>query len=244
MVERGGPRRSRAAPYGNRRRRARVFAGNDRFFVAARCRVVFWAVRRADRAAGPRLAVDRAGRDVLISAPTGSGKTLAAFTLALDGLVRRAAEGPLPDETLVVYVSPLKALTNDVRKNLETPLSELLALAAERGVELAPIRTARAPATRRRPSARACCANRRTSWSPRRNRSTSCSPRTGRARFHARRGDRRRRDPRAGCRQTRLAPRLEFGAARRSGRRATAARSRNASDCRRRCGRSRRSPPS
>ena len=84
----------------------------------------------------------RAGRDVLISAPTGSGKTLAAFTTALDGLIRRAAEGPLPDEILVVYVSPLKALTNDVRKNLETPLGELLTLAAERGIDLAPIRTA------------------------------------------------------------------------------------------------------
>ena len=84
----------------------------------------------------------RAGRDVLISAPTGSGKTLAAFTTALDSLVRRAAEGPLPDRTLVVYVSPLKALTNDIRKNLETPLGELLALAAERGLPLAPIRTA------------------------------------------------------------------------------------------------------
>ncbi len=71
----------------------------------------------------------RAGRDVLISAPTGSGKTLAAFTTALDGLIRRAAAGPLPDEMLVVYVSPLKALTNDVRKNLETPLGELLELA-------------------------------------------------------------------------------------------------------------------
>ena len=84
----------------------------------------------------------RAGRDVLISAPTGSGKTLAAFTQCLDDLVRRAAAGTLPDQTLVVYVSPLKALTNDVRKNLETPLGELLALAGERGLELAPIRTA------------------------------------------------------------------------------------------------------
>jgi ATP-dependent Lhr-like helicase len=84
----------------------------------------------------------RAGRDVLISAPTGSGKTLAAFTTALDGLIRRAAAGPLPDKTLIVYVSPLKALTNDIRKNLETPLGELLALAAERAIELAPIRTA------------------------------------------------------------------------------------------------------
>jgi ATP-dependent Lhr-like helicase len=84
----------------------------------------------------------RAGQDVLISAPTGSGKTLAAFTLCLDDLVRQAADGTLADETLAVYVSPLKALTNDVRKNLETPLGELLALAEGRGIELAPIRTA------------------------------------------------------------------------------------------------------
>ena len=84
----------------------------------------------------------RAGHDVLVSAPTGSGKTLAAFTLCLDDLIRRAADGELPDETLVVYVSPLKALTNDVRKNLETPLGELLAAADARGLSLAPIRTA------------------------------------------------------------------------------------------------------
>jgi ATP-dependent helicase Lhr and Lhr-like helicase len=84
----------------------------------------------------------RSGADVLISAPTGSGKTLAAFTIALDGLIRRAADGPLPDEILVVYVSPLKALTNDVRKNLETPLGELQITAAEHGVGLAAIRTA------------------------------------------------------------------------------------------------------
>ena len=83
-----------------------------------------------------------AGRDVLISAPTGSGKTLAAFSMCLDGLVRRAAAEGLPDETLVVYVSPLKALSNDVRKNLETPLEELRAEAVRRGVTLAPIRTA------------------------------------------------------------------------------------------------------
>ncbi|HVN68838.1 MAG TPA: DEAD/DEAH box helicase [Candidatus Binatia bacterium] len=84
----------------------------------------------------------RAGDDVLISAPTGSGKTLAAFTLALDGLVQRAAEGMLPEQTLVVYVSPLKALTNDVRENLEKPLGQLVALAQARGERLAPIRTA------------------------------------------------------------------------------------------------------
>jgi ATP-dependent Lhr-like helicase len=84
----------------------------------------------------------RAGRDVLISAPTGSGKTLAAFLVAIDSLVRRAREGPLPDQTEIVYVSPLKALSNDVHKNLELPLAEIRALAAERGVALAPIRTA------------------------------------------------------------------------------------------------------
>ena len=84
----------------------------------------------------------RAGRDVLISAPTGSGKTLAAFLIAIDSLVRRARLGPLPDQTEVVYVSPLKALSNDVHKNLEQPLAEILALATKRGVALAPIRAA------------------------------------------------------------------------------------------------------
>ncbi|MGC1382044.1 MAG: DEAD/DEAH box helicase [Candidatus Baltobacteraceae bacterium] len=84
----------------------------------------------------------RNGDDVLIAAPTGSGKTLAAFTLALDGLVRRAVAGDMPEETLLVYVSPLKALTNDVRENLEKPLAAILALANDRNVPLAPIRTA------------------------------------------------------------------------------------------------------
>lgn len=83
-----------------------------------------------------------AGRDVLIAAPTGSGKTLAAFLVCLDDLVREARRGPLPDETRVVYVSPLKALSNDVHRNLEVPLSEIRLLAERRGVALAPIRTA------------------------------------------------------------------------------------------------------
>ncbi len=86
--------------------------------------------------------VIRSGEDVLITAPTGSGKTLAAFTLCLDDLVRRAIDGDLPDHTLVVYVSPLKALTNDIRENLEKPLAQLVTLASERGIGLAPIRTA------------------------------------------------------------------------------------------------------
>ena len=80
------------------------------------------------------------GSDALISAPTGSGKTLAAFLLCIDRLVRAAEERCLEDRTQVVYVSPLKALSADVRKNLEDPLAGIAALAAERGVPLAPIR--------------------------------------------------------------------------------------------------------
>jgi ATP-dependent Lhr-like helicase len=83
-----------------------------------------------------------AGRDVLISAPTGSGKTLAAFLMCIDRLVRAARAGELPDETEVVYVSPLKALSNDVHRNLEVPLAEIAALAERKGIPLAPIRAA------------------------------------------------------------------------------------------------------
>jgi len=65
----------------------------------------------------------RSGANTLIAAPTGTGKTLAAFLWALDGLLRQGSA--LRDETQVLYVSPLKALGNDVQKNLERPLSEL-----------------------------------------------------------------------------------------------------------------------
>ncbi|HEY2591630.1 MAG TPA: DEAD/DEAH box helicase, partial [Steroidobacteraceae bacterium] len=64
----------------------------------------------------------RAGRDTLIAAPTGSGKTFAAFLAVLDRLLREGLERGLPDETRVVYVSPLKALSNDIQKNLAAPL--------------------------------------------------------------------------------------------------------------------------
>jgi len=84
----------------------------------------------------------RAGRDVLISAPTGSGKTLAAFLICLDRLVRAARAGALANETEVLYVSPLKALSNDIHKNLEVPLAEISELAAQQGIPFAPIRTA------------------------------------------------------------------------------------------------------
>src|SRR5581483_6717014 len=66
----------------------------------------------------------QAGRHTLIAAPTGSGKTLAAFLAAIDLLVRRGLEqGGLRDETYILYVSPLKALSNDIRRNLEVPLA-------------------------------------------------------------------------------------------------------------------------
>src|SRR5271166_5205613 len=84
----------------------------------------------------------RAGRNVLISAPTGSGKTLAAFLICLDRLVRAARAGRLGEETEAVYLSPLKALSNDVHKNLEVPLAEIAELAAKQGIPLQPIRTA------------------------------------------------------------------------------------------------------
>ncbi|HEU5299764.1 MAG TPA: DEAD/DEAH box helicase, partial [bacterium] len=82
------------------------------------------------------------GRDTLIAAPTGSGKTLAAFLWSLNTLVTAAAEGELPDETLTVYVSPLRALANDIQKNLLEPLAEIKALAAEAGIDLRDIRVA------------------------------------------------------------------------------------------------------
>src|ERR1044071_2767227 len=82
------------------------------------------------------------GRDVLVSAPTGSGKTLAAFLLCLDRLIRAALEGRLEDRIEVVFVSPLKALGNDIQKNLEKPLAEIAALAAEKGILLPPVRVA------------------------------------------------------------------------------------------------------
>jgi ATP-dependent helicase Lhr and Lhr-like helicase len=83
-----------------------------------------------------------AGRTTLISAPTGSGKTLAAFLACIDRLVRKALAGDLADRTEVLYVSPLKALGNDIQKNLEVPLGEILAMAGERGMLMPEIRTA------------------------------------------------------------------------------------------------------
>ena len=75
-----------------------------------------------------------AGRDTLIAAPTGSGKTLAAFLAAIDSLVRQGLESPLPVETRIVYVSPLKALSNDIQKNLDAPLAGVRAALLAQGL--------------------------------------------------------------------------------------------------------------
>src|SRR5690606_39273161 len=95
----------------------------------------------AQEAAWPAI---RAGRDVLVAAPTGSGKTLTAFLAALDDLVHRglAPPGGLPDETTVVYVSPLKALSNDIHLNLEAPLAGIRERLEAMGLPDVEIRTA------------------------------------------------------------------------------------------------------
>ncbi len=82
------------------------------------------------------------GRHTLIAAPTGSGKTLTAFLTCIDQLVRQGMDAELPDATQVVYVSPLKALSNDIQKNLATPLEEIAALAEETGTPIPQITTA------------------------------------------------------------------------------------------------------
>ena len=82
------------------------------------------------------------GEDVLIAAPTGSGKTLTAFLTAIDRLLIEGRRGSLADETRVIYVSPMRALSHDIHQNLEAPLREIQALAAEEGSPVPEIRTA------------------------------------------------------------------------------------------------------
>jgi len=93
------------------------------------------------------------GRDVLLSAPTGSGKTFAAFLHGLDGLFRDGLAGALPDETRILYVSPLKALSNDIELNLREPLAALREAAVAAGLPApsirAAVRTGDTPASRR-----------------------------------------------------------------------------------------------
>ncbi|MBI2741001.1 MAG: DEAD/DEAH box helicase [Rhodospirillales bacterium] len=99
--------------------------------VAAWFEASFAAATAAQADAWPLI---KAGRHTLIAAPTGSGKTLAAFMAAIDDLVRQGVEGDLKDETQIVYVSPLKALSNDIQRNLEAPLAGIRAELERRGL--------------------------------------------------------------------------------------------------------------
>ncbi|MFC4310093.1 DEAD/DEAH box helicase [Steroidobacter flavus] len=83
----------------------------------------------------------QSGKHVLIAAPTGSGKTLAAFLAAIDELIREGEQFGLPDETRIVYVSPLKALSNDINRNLEAPLAGIRDKLLELGMRDVDLRT-------------------------------------------------------------------------------------------------------
>ncbi len=81
-------------------------------------------------------------RNVLVSSPTGSGKTLTAFTSIINELTRYSREGTLEERVYCIYVSPLKALANDVNRNLNTPLAEMREVAARHGMDVPDIRVA------------------------------------------------------------------------------------------------------
>ena len=111
-----------------------------------------FGVSRTNRSCGTSITVEfdwtdvpapaiKAGRHTLIAAPTGSGKTLAAFLAAIDGLVRQGLKAPLKDETQIVYVSPLKALSNDIHRNLEAPLTGIRRELRAQGLPDVDIRT-------------------------------------------------------------------------------------------------------
>ena len=78
------------------------------------------------------------GENTLIAAPTGAGKTLAAFLVAIDRLLQKSLEGALANETSVVYVSPLKALSTDVNVNLSVPLEGIQDRVRARGYSIPP----------------------------------------------------------------------------------------------------------
>jgi ATP-dependent Lhr-like helicase len=107
--------------------------------VSSWFRATFPAVTEAQRQAWPLI---QSGRPTLVAAPTGSGKTLTAFLAAIDSLVRQSCEAPLPDQTQVLYVSPLKALSNDIHVNLEAPLDGIGRQLADMGMPAHGIRAA------------------------------------------------------------------------------------------------------
>ena len=109
-------------------------------------------LRSSHRCPAPGLGGHRLGARHLIAAPTGSGKTLAAFLVAIDDLLRRSEEGTLADEVDVLYVSPLKALSADIQRNLDAPLAGIGDVVAEAGARpeiRTALRTGDTPATER-----------------------------------------------------------------------------------------------
>ncbi len=107
--------------------------------------VAAWFYQRFDSLTEPQskaIPVIHERRNVLVSSPTGSGKTLTAFTSIINELVRYASEGRLEERIYCIYISPLKALANDINRNLEGPLEEMRAIAGERGLPVPDIRVA------------------------------------------------------------------------------------------------------
>ncbi len=122
-----------------------VGLGMDAWAAGLEPIVAEWVTARFGDPTEPQLRgwpVIAAGGDVLLTAPTGTGKTLAAFLTAISRLLRQSVEGRLRAETTVVYVSPLKALANDIEINLQTPLAEIQQRALEAGHLGEEIRTA------------------------------------------------------------------------------------------------------
>ncbi len=119
--------------------------------------VATWFERRFGEPTEPQSQgwpVIQEGHNTLIASPTGSGKTLSAFLCAIDGLVKTALSRGLEESTRVLYISPLKALANDIQTNLLSPLAEIQERAEDMGLELPSIRplvrTGDTPASQRR----------------------------------------------------------------------------------------------
>ncbi len=110
----------------------------------------FEAPSPPQEAGWPKIA---SGKDTLICAPTGTGKTLTAFMAGIDTLFRRALGGQLEEKTYILYVSPLKALSNDIQKNLKEPLDGIFAEVHARGLIAPEIRSCPDPKDRRLQSA-------------------------------------------------------------------------------------------
>ena len=134
-----------------KRRKNRRLSDDDLAHIMRGCRRLFHPVIAAwfaERFGTPTAAQEQSwpsivgGQHTLVAAPTGSGKTLAAFLASIDSLLRQAVDNTLSDETQVVYVSPLKALSNDIHRNLQVPLEEIRAAALAAGLAPHSIRVA------------------------------------------------------------------------------------------------------